>query len=520
MPDLCFIGIDAGTTGVLVAAFGDDGGCVAQNYREYGCTYPAPGWIEQDMDVVWEAISSALRATTAVLNESGCDVRSVALSSQRGTFVLLDEAKRPLGPAIVWNDSRALVAEAALAERIDHDRYRAITGMPISSYWSVCKVMWLQQNKAAQYGAARWICNGQEYFLHRLGAERLETDPASQTLSGMLDIRRLGWSGDVCARAGIDSDLLPPMGSPGMQIGSISAAAAEATGLAAGTPLCRGAGDQQCAAIGAGVVRQGRAEITMGTSAMMVAHLEDLKLARPGLTYIGGHAIPGKWDLEGGAFSIGNCVRWWRDNFGGAEPEAGRPGDLYAAMIERAMAAPAGAKGLVFHPFFSGQVTPNMDTMVRGAFHGLDLSHDRACMFRAVLEGCACEIRMMVEAFDQSLAGGVDDLRVTGGLSRSDAFVQLLADMLDRPLKRPAIEECTVLGAAMLGAVGVGECRDIDDAVSRFVKVGPMIEPGIGRATYDDVFSVFTSLYRAAADNGSCRNLFEHRTRLHGSSQQ
>ena len=514
MGEAVFVGVDAGTTGVLAAAFDGRGQPLAQHYREYRCLYPAPGWVEQDMDDVWAAICETLQATAAQLRDRAAEIVSLGLSSQRGSFVLLDETRRPLGPAIVWNDARATEMEAELASRIQPDRYRAVAGMPMSGFWAIGKMMWVRKHQPALYERARWMCNGQEYFLYRLGAEHLETDPASQTLSGMLDIHALGWSNEICTAAAIDTGLLPPIGAPGAYVGTVSSEASAMTGLRAGTALCRGAGDQQCAALGAGVVRPGSAEITMGTSAMMVAHLDHpSQVKAPGKIYLGGHAVAGKWDMEGGAFSIGSCLRWWRDNFCGEIARSGSAGKTYERIVGEAVTAPAGAAGLIFHPFFAGQVTPHYDTRVRGGFYGLTLAHDRAAMARALLEGCACEIRMMGDALDGSLVGRIDNLMVTGGMSRSPVFLQLLANVMNRPLTTLSYPECSVLGAAMLGAVGSGECGSAEDAVDRFVLPGAVIEPEPDRHVYEDVFGLFRDIYRAGEASGLHHRIFDHQNR-------
>lgn len=241
-----FVGIDAGTTGVTVALFDRRGLMVASGDRDYPCIFPQPGWVEQDMDVVWRALCEASRQAMAGIDPGR--IVSVGLSSQRGTFALLDEQFRPLAPAIVWNDARAKDMEAMIAANISPARFRSLTGMPIAASWAVAKIAWLAAHRPRLLDATRWICNGQEYLLRLLGAERFEGDPSSLTLNGMLDIRRLGWSDEVCKAAGIDLAKLPPLGAPGAAVGVISKQAAALTGLPAGTALCRGAGDQQCAA--------------------------------------------------------------------------------------------------------------------------------------------------------------------------------------------------------------------------------------------------------------------------------
>ena len=191
-----FVGVDAGTTGAKVALFDDVGNELGSGYCDYPCIYPHPGWVEQDVEDVWRGICRASQTARAQANVRDELIRSVGLSSQRGTFILLDERYRPLARSVVWNDSRAKDMEPLLAERLGMDRFRSITGMPVSGSWAIAKLAWLVRHRPDLMRRVRHVCNGQEFFLYRLGADRLESDPSSLTLNGMLDIRRLDWSKD------------------------------------------------------------------------------------------------------------------------------------------------------------------------------------------------------------------------------------------------------------------------------------------------------------------------------------
>ncbi len=511
-----FVGIDAGTTGAKVALFDAGGNELGSGYCDYPCIHPHPGWVEQDVEEVWRGVCQASRIARAGANVPDPAIRSIGLSSQRGSFILLDERERPLAPSVVWNDSRAKDIEQLLAERIGLDRYRRITGMPVSGSWTIAKLAWLVRHRADLMLRVCHVCNGQEFFLRRLGADSMETDPSSLTLNGMLDIRSLDWSNEVVRAADLDPDVLPPGGTPCTMVGLLSAQAARDTGLPAGTPLCRGGGDQQCAAVGAGVIKQGLAEVTIGTSAMMVAHLDDPDLVIGPAPYIGGHAVPGKWDAEGGAFSIGSCLKWWRDHFGRAESaQAAEQGlNVYDLIVASAKPSPPGSRGVLFHPFFAGQVTPYYDAAARGAFLGLGLDHDRSCLIRAILEGCACEVRFMVDGMARDLQGGISELRITGGGARSCLFMQIHADVLRRPLVMLRHRECTVLGAAILGAVGCGHFADISEAVDAMVAIDHTIYPDDETADlYQDLFEVFRAAYEANARSGVYRSIYEFQQR-------
>lgn len=511
-----FVGIDAGTTGVTTAIYDERGAEIATGYREYACEYPHAGWVEQDLDLVWKGICAACQDAVAKAGVPAEAYKSVGLSSQRGTFGLVDANRKPLCRSIVWNDVRAQAYGDKIAAVLPPDRYQELTGMPLSSQWTAAKVAWVKDNLPAIFEKTRWIVNGQEFFNYRLGGDDWSTDPASLTLNGMMDIRALDWSDQVLEICGISRALVPPVGRTAMRVGSISAAAAQETGLPAGMPVCRGAGDQQCAAVGAGVIRQGLAEFTVGTAAVMVAHVDSVDRVKGKGLFLGGHGVPGMWDLEGAAFAIGSCLRWWRDVLGLTELAASQALGVspYAIMVESAMKSPPGAKGLIFHPFLAGQVTPYYNDAAKGGFIGLGMHHDRPALIRALLEGCANEMRMIVDTFQRDLVGGVTHLRLTGGGTKSIGFVQIMSDIIGMPVAVPVARECTVLGAAILGAVGSGHFGSVAEAVGSMVKIEAEIEPRINlRDLYQEQHGIFRAAYESFATNGVYQMLYDFNTR-------
>ena len=296
---------------------------------------------------MWDGICAASKAAVAAAALPASAYKSVGLSSQRGTILMLDENKNNLMPSMVWNDGRALKYQEEFAKEISPEDYQTHTGMQLSPLWSAAKIAWLRDNDRDVFVRTRWFANGQEYFLHRMGAEEWVTDPASLTLNGMMEIAKLDWSDRILALCGIDRDRVPPVGIPSGQAGTLSATAAAETGLPAGIPICRGAGDQQCAAIGAGVVNQGQAEFTVGTAGVMVAHLDSLDRIQGRNLWWGGHAVPGAWDIEGGAFALGASLKWWRDNLGATEQIAADTigESVYSLMVNKALTAPPGRTG-------------------------------------------------------------------------------------------------------------------------------------------------------------------------------
>jgi xylulokinase len=507
-------GLDIGTTGVKAMIFGTDGSVAGTAYREYPCICPKPGIVEQDVDQVWENVCEATRELIAACGIDPARIRSLGISSQRGTFLPVDKAMRPLMNSLVYSDIRAQEETEWIRREIGDDRYHEITGVTISSIWSYPKFKWIIDREKAIFERTFKFVNGQEYFLHRLGAEDLSTDPASISLNGMLDVKRLAWSEELCARIGLPMEKLPPMGTPARQVGKVSRKASEETGFAVGMPVAIGAGDQQCAAVGAGIIKEGMAEITIGTAMVMVAHMESRKRDPKKLVLVGGSGIPGKWDMEGLMTTAGSVLKWWRDVHGWEEKAAAKAigVDVYDIITLEASKAPPGCKGFIFFPFFQGLLTPKYYDYATGGTLGLSLIHDKKDMARSVLEGITFEINMVVGAMEEVLGGGFRIIRLSGGGARSHLWNQIQSDIYGRPVERLRVSECTTLGAAVLGAVGCGVFASVEGAVGEMVHPFDTIEPDMKKhELYREQFGIFQDVYELLAKHGMYERVWNFR---------
>ena len=207
-------GIDAGTTGVTVMITDMSGNVIGTGYREYPCKYPHPGWVEQDMNLVWEKICEASREVLAKTGVDPKEIASLGFSSQRGTFVAIDKDWNCLHDSIVWNDGRAVEEVKWIEEKLGADKYHEISGVPLSAMWAYAKFKWVIDHRPDLYEKAWKFVNGQEWFLHKLGSEVIFSDPASLTLNGMMDVANLTWSEDLCSLIGLSLDKLPPSVHP------------------------------------------------------------------------------------------------------------------------------------------------------------------------------------------------------------------------------------------------------------------------------------------------------------------
>jgi len=464
-------GLDIGTTGVKVLITDFQGGVVGLAYSEYPCVYPSPGWVEQNVEIMWKKICEVTNKVIAMTHIDPSDIKSIGISSQRGTFIPVDKDFHPLMNSIVWSDDRAAEELSWIRSEIGEERYNRITGMPLLSMWSYGKIKWFIDNKKGLFDRTQKILNGQEYFLNKLGADEFSTDPASITLNGMLDIDSLDWSEELCKKIGLPLDKLPPMGTPAHQVGTVSKKASIATGFKEGTPIAIGAGDQQCAAIGAGIIREGMAEITIGTAMVMVAHIDTRKKDPDKTVIIGGSGIPNKWDMEGLTFTAGAALKWWRDVYAQSEKQAADilGLDVYDFITLEASKSPVGSRGTLFYPFFQGQVTPSYHNFAKGGTIGLSFIHNRGDMIRSILEGVAFETKMVVEAMEKVLGRDFEVLRLSGGGSKSPLWNQIQADIYGRPVETLKVAECTTLGAIILGAVGCGIFNDVEEGVGEMV---------------------------------------------------
>jgi xylulokinase len=501
-------GLDIGTTGVKALITDTEGRIVGIAYREYPCEFPFPGWVEQDVEYMWDKICEVTKEVIAKTNVDPGNIKSLGISSQRGTFIPVDKNIKPIMNSIVWSDARADRELQWIKEEIGEEKYHEISGVPISSMWSYSKIKWLIDNRKDVFDSTYKILNGQEYFLYKLGAEELRTDPASITLNGMLDIDNLSWSNKLCEKIGLPLEFLPQMGTPARQVGNISKMAADETGFAENMPIAVGAGDQQCAAIGAGIIKEGMVEITIGTAMVMVAHIDSRKKDPKRMVLMGGSGIPHKWDMEGLTFTAGAALRWWRDVYGTEEQNAANllGLDVYDLITLEASKSPPGSKGFMFYPCFQGQQTPTYNDHAKGGSIGLSFIHDKKDMARSILEGVSFETKMVISSMEQVLGKDFDVIRLSGGGSKSHLWNQIQADIYGRTVERLRVSECTTLGAAILGAAGCGIFKSVEEGVGSMVHPLDKIVPeNKNQDLYREEYELFSDTYEVLMKN----NIYE-----------
>ena len=492
------LGIDVGTSGAKTALFDTAGNAVACKTVEYPLSQPRNGWAEQDPRDWWNAVRAGVRA---VLRESGISidaVRGVGLTGQMHSLVLLDGNGEVLRPAILWCDGRTGAECEEIYAAVGRERYLALTANPALTGFTAGKILWVRKHEPALYARCRHILLPKDYIRLQLTGE-FATEVSDASGTGLLDVPRRRWSDEVLQKLEIEPALLPRVYESPEITGRVTTRAAAETGLAAGTPVVGGAGDNAAAAVGTGVVEDGKAFATVGTSGVVFAHTDSLCVDPGGRVHTFCCAVPGAWHVMGVTLSAGASLQWFRNRLCAdlVAQAAAQGGDPYVDMDRMAAASPIGANRLLFLPYLMGERTPHLDPDARGAFVGLSAIHTRADMIRAVMEGVTYSLR---DCRDILRGMGVASGRLVacGGGGRSALWRQMLADVFSCEVAAEAGGEGPALGAALLAGVGAGLYPDVPAACRASVCFGTEQRPDpAASAQYEPFYAVYRALYPA-----------------------
>ncbi len=493
----CLLGLDIGTTGAKAVLADGAGVPVAEAFSAYGMSTPRPLWAEQDPEDWWRA---AVRCISDVLSQSGVApgrIAAVGLTGQMHGLVLLDREGAVLRPCIMWNDQRSAVLCGILTRAIGRERILELTGNPLFPGFTAPKVEWVRRHEPGVFGRIRRLLLPKDFIRFRLTG-CFASDAADASGTSLFDVGRRSWSDEMVRALDIPREWLPRVTESTELSTRVDAAGAAATGLVEGTPVAAGAGDQAAQAVGAGIVSDGLASVTIGTSGVVFAASSEVRRDPAGRLHAFCHAVPGMWHLMGVMLSAGGSLRWYRDTLCATEKEqAARDGaDPYDILAADAETAPPVAGGLVFLPYLSGERTPYPDADARGAFVGLTLSHEKAHMTRAVLEGVAFGLRDSFELI-RSLGLDVREIRMTGGGARSALWRRIIADVFDSAIHHARLVQGAAFGSALIAGAGAGVFESVADACEKAVRFEESTAPGSSAASYARLYECYRSLYPA-----------------------
>ncbi len=494
------VGIDIGTSGTKTVLFDEMGTPIASHTIEYPLYQPKNGWAEQD-PADWA--NASFGTVKAVIEKSGvapADIAGVGLSGQMHGLVMLDRDNRVLRPSIIWCDQRTAKECEEITARVGADRLIAITANPALTGFTASKILWVRNNEPEVYSRCAHILLPKDYVRFLLtGVYASEVSDAGGMQ--LLDIPRRTWSDEVLGALEIDRSLLGEMYESPEITGYVTEEASRLTGLLPGTPVVGGAGDNAAAAVGVGVVNDGDAFTTIGTSGVVFAHTDNVSIDPRGRVHTFCCAVPGAWHVMGVTQAAGLSLRWLRDTVCTEEVAAAAAlgVDPYEVMCAEAAKSPIGANRLLYLPYLMGERTPHLDPDVRGAFIGLSAMHTRADMTRAVLEGVSCSLADCMSVLrEMNVSPNV--MRVCGGGGRSPMWRQMLADMFGIPTAVTTAEG-PALGAAILAMVGTGIHASVPEACGKIITLRDEFAPDMSaHAQYQPYYGVYRKLYTDLRD--------------------
>ena len=492
------IGIDLGTSGTKTVLFDETGQVIASHTIEYPLYQPQNGYAEQEPADWREAAFDTVRT---VMDKSGIapeDVKAIGLSGQMHGLVMLDAENRVLRRSIIWCDQRTAAECTEITEKVGAARLMAITANPALTGFTASKILWVRNHEPDIYAKCRHILLPKDYVRFCLTGE-YATEVSDASGMQLLDIPGRCWSDEVLEKLGIDKAMLAKVYESPEITGELTREAAERCGLIPGIPVVGGAGDNAAAAVGTGVVRDGKAFTTIGTSGVVFAHTSDITIDPKGRVHTFCCAVPGAWHIMGVTQGAGLSLKWFRDNFCVSEKEtAALMGvDPYYLMDKAVQESPIGANRLLYLPYLMGERTPHLDPDARGVFFGLSAMHTKRDMLRAVMEGVTYSLRDCVEVC-REMGVNVSDMMACGGGGTSPVWRQMLADLYGIPVGTVASKEGPALGVAILAMVGAGIYPSVPEACDAVIRQGTVQEPiAENIPVYETYYRLYTKLYPA-----------------------
>jgi xylulokinase len=462
------LGIDVGTGGTRAVLIDRRGQVVASFASEHAPIRSEHiGWAEQDPEDWWRATRQAIAGAMAIAELTGSEIEAVGLTGQMHGCVMLDASGAVLRPALIWADQRTQPQCDWLTEKIGFERLIELTANPALPNFTLTKLLWVRDHQPEIFAKIAHVLCPKDFVRLRLTGEyAMDMQEASGTL--LLDVANRRWSAEVAEAAGIPMSWLPRLFEGPEICARISTSGAGATGLAAGTPVAAGAGDQGAGAVGMGILAPGSVSATIGTSGVVFAATDSPVKDRLGRLHTFCHAAPNRWHVMGVTNGAGLSLRFFRDTFASSS--------TYEDLLAKAETAPAGSNGLMWTPYLFGERTPHLDPEARAAFIGITASHTQAHFVRAVLEGVAFSLRDTFTLFEE-LGVPVKAIRLGGGGARGPLWRQIQADIYGHPVQLLEAEEGGAFGAALLAGTGIGAWPSVEAACEATIRVAATIPP-------------------------------------------
>ncbi len=482
-----WLGLDVGTGGSR-ALLVDAGArvqfsCVAPHED---MRMPKPLWAEQEPEDWWRASQVAVQGVLKQASIDGSSINGIGLSGQMHGLVLLDENNQVIRPALIWCDQRSQRQVEEINASVGVERVLQAIANPVLTGFTLPKLLWVRANEPALFSRIKHVLLPKDFLRFKLTGE-FATDVSDASGTALFDVLHRRWSNDMLDALHLDRSILPRAYESSEITGQVTDAAAQATGLRAGTPVVAGAGDQAASAIGNGIVEAGTVSCTVGTSGVVFAYLEKPAYDPGGRVHTFCHAIPDAWHVMGVTQGAGLSLQWYRNRLA--------HDSIYDELTADASLSSPGAHGLFWLPYLMGERTPHLDANARAAWIGLTAKHQASDLVRSILEGVCYSLKDALEII-ASLGARPAVTRLSGGGAKSALWHQLFADIFDQRVATLETQEGSAFGAALLASVGTGAYASAREVCRVAVhEVGVKEPEAKSVAFYQKQYEIYRSLY-------------------------
>ena len=478
----CLLGVDLGAGSLKATVVSERGQVLGEAAEAIETASPRAGWSEQNPVDWYAALCRAVPRALERAQVPAARLAAVGISAGAHTQVLTDQEGRVIRPAILWSDQRS-AAESEELHRRAGGRIVDIGFNRINPTWTLAQLCWIKRREPEAAARVARLFLAKDYLRHRVTGD-WNTDVSDAVGTLMADAARGQWSAELCGLIDWPVDTLPPIVRPDSLVGRVTESAAAETGLVAGTPVVAGSNDTPVEIFGAGAVREGQGAIKLASAGVLFGVTEGPSVNPPVSCYP--HVIEGLYFTATGTNSCASSHRWLRDLLFPAPAEE----DGFAEMDALAASVPAGAEGLIFHPYLQGERAPYWDPHLRSHFIGLTLRHGRAHFARALYEGVAFSFRDLMESLPAETPRP-GEIRIIGGGARSATWRQIMSDVLGLEICRPAQGEASY-GAALIAGVGAGVFGSLQEAAALGAPIIERCRPDPDRhATYSKLFAIY-----------------------------
>lgn len=493
------VGIDEGTTGTKTVVFDLKGNLISSAYEEYPSFYSKPGYVEQDIQMIKNAVFSTCKKAIEKASINPNDIQGVSMSTQGAACILLDKNGQVVREKMIgWQDLRNGEIVEEIQNSITDNEHYAIEGACIGAF-NTGVLIWVKKNEPEIWKQVDRICTNQDFFLRQLGADNYYVDVASAHRISMVDVDKNQWSERLIKAYGLEDKKLPiVVNEAGKVIGEVTCEVSELTSLPIGCKICLGAQDVNCSSFGVGATTGDISAMVCGTfGASYIAIEKPVRDNNKTIIIKGNQGM--KWQLEAFSHTSASAFRWFRDNLCSVEVAASKliGVDPYSLMTEIALNSKPGSNGVTALTCLQGSHGRNVNDATRGTFLGISLATTKADIAHAVLEGICYEMKDIL-LMQEDFAGQIQVIRLSGGVTKSPMWCQMFADIMEKPIELTECLEAGALGAAMYAGIGLKLFKDCTEAAEKCVKIKTTYYPNPDAVQdYREGFSKYLNAFDA-----------------------